>query len=406
MRTRVSRILLSGILALAALSFGLTGCDEGADDAQTADQLYAEGMVYIEESMQDINPETAPWEWAVDMSEANGMFEDALSEDPDHCGALLMSALTRLMMVAQDEELASIMEALFPEVESRGDPLAGHLLRWFSRPDVYALRDRLKDARQDAFDFSELQVFIEDEVNPAMEYADDRLSRFEQLGCTVPLSFDIEEERTTIEMELDVSDALFVHAALDAVQAVFHVAVSYNVDVEAGQSLQDLIETDPDFLSLRPGEHMGSAHAELLEMEEHLRDACVSVQSETDDQSDDLITDSYDVGWLPLGEGTVDELMEVADGIGEALTTGVIFNPYLDTGEPGAPDIDITVDLQEMFTDPIDPITDYLPAHTWPSADSINIVRPIDFPDPSFSDITPGMSDADWELLISWLEGE
>ena len=80
------------------------------------------------------------------------------------------------------------------------------------------------------------------------------------------------------------------------------------------------------------------------------------------------------------------------------------FNPAEDTGEPGAPDIDILVDLEELFTDPLNPVTDYFPAHTWLDPMNMNVTEPIDFPDPTFSDITPGMTDAKWGDIFDWLD--
>lgn len=393
-------VLLYGVAALV-----MSGCSESnsADGAPTADQLFSQGVTYLEDTMSEADLDQPPWEWSVDMAEANAYFEDALDVDPDHCGALLMSALTRLAMVLQDPDLAAIVQDLFPD-EGRGPGGPGRfLLRALQTPDVYSAARRIVSAPRDALPFSDLQDFIESDVVPALDFADANLTRFEDLDCVVFLYLEVEERREAVEIEIDVSDVFIMHAPLDMLQSVLYMAVSYNVDVADGQTLQELIDDDPDFLSLRPGDHMASAYSELLDMEDHLRQGAWSLADETDPQDTDLFTDTDDAGWIPLGEGFADELSSMADEIHDALTSGLTFNPWDDTGEPGAPDIDILVDLEEFFTDPLDPVTDYFPVHTWADSMTMEVVRPIDFPDPGFSEITPGMSDGDWEGVFDWL---
>jgi len=395
------------LVVLAAVAFVLFGCseDNSADSAATADELYIEGITYVENSMGDVNMEEPPWEWDINMGQANGYFEDALDADPDHCGALMMAALTRLAMLLQDPDLAAIVDDLFPD-EGRGPGGGGDFLfRAFQRPNVYDAVMRLRASHRSDLPFSDLQDFIEADVLPALNYADGNLTQFEDQDCVVTLFINVEEQREMVKIEIDATDIYLVHAALDAVQAVFYVAVSYNVDVEDGQSPQELIDEDPDFLTLRPGDHMASAFAELYEIEEHLSDCAVSLAGETDPQDWDLFTNTDDEGWIPLGEGFADTLSAIALDIYDGLENGASFNPA-DDFDPGAPDMDILVDLEELFTDPLDPITAYFPAHTWLDSMTMEVIEPIDFPDPTFSDITPGMTDGDWGEIYDWFEGQ
>ena len=396
------------LVVIGAVALGLFGCseDKGADEAATADQLFAQGIAYLEDEMAGVNPEEPPWMWDIDMERANGYFEDALDIDPDHCGALVMAAMTRLAMVLQDPDLADIIEGLFPEEEPGPGGPGDFLFRTLRKPDVYTAARLLRESYRSDFPFSELQSFIEAEVLPALEYADGNLAQFEGQDCVVLLDIEVEESRSPVEIEIDAADVFLMHAPLDVLQAVFYIAVSYNVDVEEGQSLQELIDEDPDFLSLRPGGNMASAYTELLEMQYNLREAAWSLAHETDPQDTDLFTNTDDEGWVPLGAGFSDTLNMIADQVYDALENGLNFNPAEDTGEPAAPDIDILVDLHELFSDPLDPITDYFPAHTWFDPMSMVVTQPIDFPDPTFSDITPGMGDEDWGAVFDWLTAE
>ncbi|MCK4415033.1 MAG: hypothetical protein KAY32_15995 [Candidatus Eisenbacteria sp.] len=396
------------LVVIGAIALVLVGCseDNSADSAATAEELFGQGLAYLEDSMADVNLEEPPWEWDVDTEQANGYFEDALDIDPDHCGALLMAAITRLAMVLQDPDLADILEGLFPD-DGRGPGGPGDFLfRAFRRPDVYAAAMRLRASGRDDFPFSELQDFIDAEVLPALEYADGNLLQFEDQNCVVVLHIEVEEKRETIEFEIDATDVFLLHAPLDALQAVFHIAVSYNVDVDDGQDLQELIDEDPHFLSLRPGDHMASAYSELFEMQDHLSDCAWSMSHETDPQDTDLFTNTDDEGWILLGAGFADTLAAIAEDIYDGLENGVSFNPAEDTGEPGAPDMEIFIDLWELFNDPLDPITDYFPAHTWLDSTSMEVTEPIYFTDPTFSDITPDMTNEYWGDIYDWLDEE
>lgn len=392
------------VLAVACVPILLVGCSSNGNGngAPTADELFAEGVGYLEDSMAEIDIETPPWEWSADMEEANAFFEDALDEDPDHCGALLLAALTRLVSVLQDPELGEILDDMFPD--ERGGGPEDLIFRAFQKPDVYALHERLRTASRQDFHFSELQDYIEDAVIPALDYADGKLGQFEDQDCEVVLELDIETEREVMEFEIDATDVYVLHAALDVVQATFLVAVSYNVDVDEGQTLQELIDVDPNFLSLRPGDHMQSALDELVEASDHLDNGATSMAGETDPQDTDILTNTDDMGYIPLGVGAADTLAMIASDLYDALTGGVTLNPAEDSGDPMAPDVDVFVDLEEFFTDPLDPLTYYFPVHTWASPDSMVISEPFDFPDETFDGITPDMTDENWELIIEWMD--
>ena len=396
---------LIALVAFGVIALVLSGCSDGnsADGAATADEQFAEGISHIEDSIGNVNLDVPPWEWDVDMEEAHGYFADALDADPDHCGALLMAAITRLAVILQDPDLVNIIEGLFPE-EGRGPGGAGDFLfRVLQRPDFYNLAERMGESYRDDFPFSELQEFIEAEVLPALDYADGNLEQFEDQDCVVLLHINVEEQRETVEIEIDATDAYLLHVPLDVLQAVFYIVVSYNVDMEEGQSFQELIDEDPDFLSLRPGDNMAAAYAELIETHFHLSECAWSLGHETDPQDTDIFTNTDDEGWIPLGEGFADTLSAIADEIYDGMQAGVSFNPADDL-DPEAPDIDILLDLEELFMDPLDPITYYFPAHTWLDSMTMDVTRPIDFPDPTFSNITPGMTNVDWGEIIDWID--
>jgi hypothetical protein len=393
-------------VALALISIGLLlpvfGCSGEGGDGESAEQLYAEGMSEFEGEMGDADMEQAPWDWDVDVSEAHEHFDDAADADPSHCGAVLMAGATRLLMVLTDPQLADILGSLFPE-EPGGD--RGDCIFWYRRrPDIGGLYRLLADRQRQDFHFSELQDYIDDEVLPALAYADGRLTDFEEMDCVVLIVVGQDSLGNDIEVEIDATDAYFLHTALDAVRAGCYVAVSYNVDVDDGQTPQELLESDADFMTLARPSAMGDAYDALSAIAAHLDAGCDALEAESDDQTNDIVTETE--GYLPLedllGEGAVEAVREAADAIDDALVNGISFNPA--ESDPPGPDVEVLVDLDELFNDPIADLRDYFPAHSWPEPDSIAVARPIQLPDPEFDDITPGMTNGEWELILQWME--
>jgi hypothetical protein len=392
--------------ALATIAVGLLlpvfGCSEGGGDGESAEQLYAAGMAELEGDMSDVDMEDAPWEWDVDVSSAHEHFDDAAEADPRHCGAVLMAGATRLLMVLTDPELGDILDSLFPEEPDSG---RADCIFWYRRePDIRGLCRHLAERERQDFHFSELQRYIDDEVLPALDYADGRLTDFEEMDCVVLVVVGEDSLGNDIEVEIDAADAYFLHTALDAVRAGCLVAVSYDVDVDDGQTLQELIESDPNFLTLTRPSAMGDAYDALSAIAAHLDAGCDALEAETDDQTNDIVTETD--GYLPLdellGDDSLETIRDAADAIDDALVKGLSFNPVDE--DPSGPDVEVLIDLSELFNDPLVDLRDYFPAHSWPEPDSIAVVRPIQFPDPEFDGITPEMTNGEWELILQWME--
>jgi hypothetical protein len=418
----MAKLTTRAAVLLAAMALVLSGCgteNGGEPGTQSADEQFEAAMAEMQQELDGVDPELPPWEWDADLTGVLAGLEGALDADPDHCRALLTSAFVRLAIVAMDPDIGDFLDDVYGEsAAGRGGPRHG--LLWFlRRPNVFGIEDYARSVgerqRRDEFPFSQVQEYVEAVVIPALDYADERLTRFEDLGCVDVIYVDTGGPRGIIEIEVDATDAYFVHAPLDLLQSVTHMIVAYNVDVEAGQSWEELIEDDADFLTLRSGGHMPDAYGELLEMAGHLEDATDSLEEEEaagDPQHDDLFT-RLD-GLIPLedemflGPGAVDSIRLIAARLEDGLLNGFSVNPAEDTGEPDAPDLDIEIDPAEAFNDPVDDLRDYFPDHAvpWPTPDSLHVFRPVDFPDPTMSDALPTMTDAAWEALIQWMESD
>ena len=396
----------AAVLSLA-LALGSGGCgDTSAGSADKATDLYEAGVLRLYMALSGVSMEAPPWEWEADVSEPLEFFEAALDEDPDHCGALLGSSVARIIEVVTDPELRVFLRYLSGDRE--GEP--AEALFWYLRMPVPGGAFPRRESPAAELVLSQLQEHLENESIPSLEVADERLRLFEELGCEVDFAVVVPSvtpgDFEVYRFDIDVTDALFVHCALDALEASLHTVCAYNIDRDEGQSLEELVEDDPDFLVLRDGGHLPSTYSELRALADRLSEAAASLGGETDPQDDDVITESEGLisledilGQDPLGE--IERLSAILEG---AVTEGLSVNPSsLAPGDPAAPDIEVMVDVEELLTDPLHDIRLYFPPHTWPTPDSMAITLPIAMPDPTLDGITPTMTDGDWEVVIPWL---
>ncbi len=404
------------VLAVAcALLVAVAGCGgDGASSADRASSLYAEGLLALYNDVDGADLDGAPWEWGVEVDDAMSKFDEALRHDPDHCGALMGSALTHVLSVLADPQLAEILTELFPE---RPDERSRAFLWYAQTPRLATLSSRVKMRNAD-FHMSVLQDYLEVTALPEFALADQRLSRFESLGCEFEVIVVLpdsllsgrepraSERDKILSLDIDATDAHFAHAALDALQAVAHALSSYDVDMDSGQALHDLVESDADFLTLRPGGHTSHVYDEVYSLATHLIDAASSLGGETDAQEDDLFTRTGGVIELDeLLEGSsVEIITELGEDVEAALMDGLTLElRELDTD---APEISVLVDLNRLLNDPLPDVRDYLPAHTWASPDSMVVTHPVEMPDPTLDGVTPGLTQQDWDGIVTWLEGE
>jgi len=401
-----SATVVSTAVATCIVASVLAGCgSDNATDADAAGEYYLKGLNGVYRELEGSDLDDAPWEWDVDLAAPAAHFDEALELDPDHCGALLGSALCHALLAATDPELAEILGELFPPDERRS---SGPLLWYAGGPRPLTLLGRVADTREE-FRFSRLQQYLETDALPELAIAEDRLTRFEALDCELELVVSLPDSGgaypTTMVVEVDVTDAYFVHAALDALEAACRCLSVYDVDVEDGQTLYDLIETDGEFLTLRSGSHAAAAFQELGGLAARLQLAADSLSEESDQQSNDVVTQTGGLIELEelIGDDPVGVLNQLGEDIADALETGLELSPA--DVDPSAPEVVVVVDLNELLNDPLTDVRPLLPEHDWPSPDSIRFSEPITMPDPTLDGITPDMSDEDWGPIVLWLNG-
>lgn len=407
------RTLLGGLVVGVALSalLLLSGC--GGDGADSADDKYDQGIEALLDEVDKINEDDPPWEWDADFAVPLALFEDALERDATHTGANLFAAACRFGLVITDPELADFFE------ETYGEKLAGgghRALVWYpDKPDIIRIVRRLirpaltGDIGQGGP--GDAQDFIEATIIPALSYVDERLSVVEANHGSVTLPEDLFGEGEELTVEIDATDAYFIHVQVDMLQAMCHTLVGYDLDPGLEDDICNLLDQEdyPDFMTLASGGHLPSAYWELYQAADHIEEACVALHAESDDQSNDFIVEMVEDGGIVSLEEMLESdnpcavLREAADSLDQALSVGMVFNPANE--DPPGPDISVTLDLNVLFNEPLDDLRDYLPEHECEGGE-IEIILPITFPFPEFDGVFPGMANEEWRQIFEWMTEE
>ncbi|MDI6839490.1 MAG: hypothetical protein QMD71_01325 [bacterium] len=247
---------------------------------------------------------------------------------------------------------------------------------------------------------SEIQQIIEVKVIPAIDYILARFSIIENnpsfiFYLTPGMGHGVDAEMPDT-IEIDVGDVYIGDAALRTVESPLRVLTAYYFDV-VYDSLNDslyirkLIDTPNPFATLKPdgSTKMSTARYDLLNGVIKAKRGITSIFNETDDQSDDLLPNT------DMTQADVDSAMATLDNITNALNNPI----QIQVEDTSGMIVEITLDAKQFFINPIQDWKQKLPEHHWEGTDFIPDF-PITFPDPTFNNIFPGMTNEDWRRII------
>ncbi|MBI5745828.1 MAG: hypothetical protein HZA13_02365 [Nitrospirae bacterium] len=200
----------------------------------------------------------------------------------------------------------------------------------------------------------ELLTFLQDVVLPELEGATSNLdgvsSSFNKVW-TEPIS------STTVES--DYGDVLFARASLKALRAEILILLSYNLDIDIDAQANDTTSTAEQRLANNPNffkptasasAYLPQGRALLQGMVDDLIAAANAIQTETDSQTDDLIT-LEDMTQADITQGKAD-LTTFKDALSTATTVDDNETPS-DTNDDvvinGDPFFSTVLDLRAMF---------------------------------------------------------
>jgi hypothetical protein len=361
---------------------------------------------------------------------AHSLFVEALALSPSNDTASFGAGITTIFMLEDDSRVRAIAEdldawleedAISPLLQTLLRPAAGTLLTPGSLPlgfsttqveqvaysglSVAGLTDVPLPSDDPPPSITEAQAVLREVVRPALIEALDDLAEIENpdFTFTVTEAMQGESEAEADPLELDFTEILALRAGFHVAIAATEVATAYTLTPSplTATGFVDALTPGSTFLTLASGgeDDLEDALTRLRAAADILLDGLDELESETDDQSDDII--KYD----PTGsaDGLTSDEIDEARGLIEDIAAALVGPAAVTVNEGGSDEVTFTVDAQEFFVDPIADFKALLPGYevftAMEEGETTPVFRWTDlniddwmFPDPTFSGVFPGMT--------------
>jgi hypothetical protein len=377
------------LVSLAVLAFVVStaaGCSSKSTAPQTtgtacADKVAAATAALENTLYQEINSSgSRPSD--LDFRAASQLYQDALACDGTNADANLGGALVGLLDLTSDPEVYAAFDEwktyleshtpfAVPTARSRplGVPLAFaggssslrlpfELAPW----SVLALAPMRMSA--DDPQISRVQAIFETRVLPRLTLALTRLGVVAaRPGYTFTVTPRMQGDEDADPVEIDHSDILALRAACGLLASACHVAVAYDLNVASYDSVGVMLALTPggSWMKLKPqgASHMGSAGTALSGAVDDLDAAISSIRAETDPQDDDLIKIGPDPRSIADAESIQVHLKDVRATMAAGYTRVDDWD-----GNPGTPDLPLTIRLGQFFANPVQDWKAEFPAYS------------------------------------------
>lgn len=442
LRSFLLLLLIAGLIFCFGCGKGTTreeNIDEAAEKVQQANELL-ETVLYelIQSELEGLENLSD-----LDFSAANALYKEALNLDPNNLDAHFGAGLTEILTITVDQQVNTVFanwQAFFDTASFFG---AGGGGPFFSpipgfptgKKDLTIPADFLGVTTLGLIQWglesppqvSEIQDLIEEKLLPKIDYALARLYRVDddpnyQFAITPRMQGDENED----PIELDLTEVYALEMGLNLLKSFCHSFTAYSYDFASYDSagMHAAIEQSSSFLALRSrgADDMAAVKTTFLSAVDNLEDGIQFLQGETDNQDDDLIKVDPDM----FTEEDLDSILAYLPEVRGAVTG--IQEVIGDFNGDGLPE---TIELQigNFFDDPIENFKEMFPPYTggverdtvghwewwwegghWYQEFVIDYVYFVPviiweadsfeewvFPDPTFNDILPGMTDAEFK---------
>lgn len=311
-------------------------------------------------------------------TESYGLFNEAIEADPSNLDAQLGAAITRILALAQDPNFIKLRDAWWRFNDNE-----------FVANSANLTKNRLN-----------FSTFINESLKPAVKYSLERLKvidTIENKNYIYTITPEFYHEPEGDAYELDMGEIKLFHAALIAVDASVNLVTAYKIDL-ADYSLQGIktaLTKGSDFLTLLSAANVVTAHTEAKSAVDKAIEAIDFILAEVDDQDDDLIRNTGNMGNDLLD--AKDTLNKVKDALNSSyelknrvtVTMDIpsfVSSPATDL-KALLPDYTVTIENDKLKIEPV-------------AKDSIELV----FPDPTFAGLFPGLAQENMKLFFNIYE--
>ena len=413
----------------------------GAQDL-TSQRKAARAQAELERVLSDIYDADEIDLDRIDFSEADRLYREAIEADPSNTEAQFGAAITRLLVLAINEDVRAAQDSLNAYVENGGggEIFLGSLDLVATTEIAGTLPLMTAEMTQDAIanprKVSDLQQTIIEEIIPAIDYSLERLQIVEDdLNFTFELTPKMQGDEYEEVREIDLGEAYMLDAQLRLLKAIFQVAIAYNFDFDDNGSYasfdddsdenilrqMERLDKTGSFMTLRSPDAMRDAKVSILGAIDKIEEGLGAIRTETDDQYDDIIRvedlDDLD-DEIDLSDQGDDvpaffrEIRTVNTALRKAreILEGTVEIEADFDGDTYTPKQTVIFDVGQFFDNPIADLRTLLPYHTWhldllqnhnfadelvltdAEGNALQDSPPLVFPDPSFSGVFSNIS--------------
>ena len=413
----------------------------GAQPNLTSQRRAARAQAELERALSDIYDADEIDLDRIDFSEADRLYRWAIAADPSNTEAQFGSAITRLLVLALNDDVRAVQDSLNAYID--GEAVGGVFLDYLDLVATTEAAGKLplmtakmtQEAIADPLKVSDFQQTIAEDIMPAIDYSLERLQIVEgDIGFTFELTPKMQGDEYEEAREIDLGEAYMIDAQLRLLKAIFQVALAYNFDVDDNGSyaffdddsdenllwqMERLGKTGP-FMTLRSPDAMREAKASILTAIDKIEEGLGAIRMETDDQDDDIIlaedlddlddqidlSDRDDFPAFFRGIRSVNTALRKAR---EILEGTVEIEANFD-GDSHTPKQTVIFDVGQFFDNPVEDLRTLLPYHTWhrdrlqnrnfadelvltdAAGNALEASPPLVFPDPSFGGVFSNIS--------------
>ncbi len=402
---------VGGWLVILLLTLAVASCEDTATNdhnrIREADSAMAVAMYQFMNASEPSDLD------GIDFTTPNRLYRETIAADPTITSAHLGAAITEIMKLNVDQEIRNMrddFENYFDTADFWGRGRLTGALKKSDRkmldvgvsPFTPTLRgvDPLMVVREyraipkvalgNPPLMSEVQALIQDKLMPAVTYAIGRLEVVEQTPTfTYTVTPQMQGNYDRDPRELDMTEVKAFHGGLLSLRATLRVFNAYDFDVDdyTADGIVAALQPGTSFFTLNSHQELPSARTDLMDASDILVEAVDFLQSETDNQDNDIIKFNDQTDLQDIRNALID--------IKTGLENSVIFEDFNDG-------LDLTVSFKQFFTNPIQDFKTKLPAYTvsvFTNACGESELfwkwNSVIFPDPHMNNIFPDMASSD-----------
>jgi hypothetical protein len=413
---------LSLVVSMLFLAWGLTGCfdnnpsDSGdgggtPQDKEQSQKLTASADSVLSAMLAQTGGQNPITGMTSDLKTADGMYRDAAGKDPSNSTANFGAALTGFEILLENNDLKTILQQLESWNSTVTDPndpryILSHYFMFGEStiqindaPYSYdytlnpanafaALVSLVQGSLSNPDLVALLQITIDSTVIPQLDRSITYIEKV--LGDN---SFQMTLTDSLTNVEIDLGEANLLSGTMHLLRGGLKMINAYQLSVPGATGLLDyqnplailpLVKSQDinggNFLKLRNNKMLPAAKTDFLDANDQIKRGISFIKSETDDQTNDLITSEMIAKADSTIQANIDDTIPIpalnqaknVTALLDGLTSMLNGTFTVDAGT-GTASESVTVNLSAFLNNGIPDFKRVIPYHTWANLDTMTV---------------------------------